>query len=276
MSLLLTFLVLTAILIALFWGGTMFLQGWLYQAPADRMPLRAAIAGTAVAIFLTLWCWLDMKNPGKYESLLDFSSTEIKDYDEFLSLQKRQNGTEDKVLYKKKHGSQGSANDFVNSSNKSWSRNSSDFKVVAILIKEPGKEAPMRFNANLVKVKQNGKEVEEFPPADTFRYVEEKGSRFMSGDNPGRVHRKKTGVFLGNLLLNGLHFVVWWMAFWLGVRFQIWHAFGFAFLMWLFTMVAVQPVLFGLNRPTETQTAVQSAQEIVPDESSMPTFPGYR
>ena len=98
----------------------------------------------------------------------------------------------------------------------------------------------------------------------------------MSGDNPGRVHRKKTGVFLGNLLLNGLHFVVWWMAFWLGVRFQIWHAFGFAFLMWLFTMVAVQPVLFGLNRPTETQTAVQSAQEIVPDESSMPTFPGYR
>jgi hypothetical protein len=248
-SLLLTFLILAFALIILFWGGSMFLQGWLYQNPAERMGLRAAGAGTAVAVFLTFWCWLDVKNPGKYGGLLDFSTTEITDYDEFVSVRKFADGKEEKVTYKKKHGSQGLASDFIGPDNKSWTRSSANYMVVAILIKEPNKEELTRYNANLVKAKRNGKDVEEFP--DDLRYIEEKGSRFMSGDTPARVHRKKTGALLGNLLLNGLHFVVWWMAFWLGVHFAIWHAFGFAFVMWGFTMLAVQPVLFGLNRPAD-------------------------
>jgi len=55
-------------------------------------------------------------------------------------------------------------------------------------------------------------------------------------------------VLFAALLLNGLHFVLWWMVLWLALRYTIWHAFGLAFVLWLFLMVAVQPVMFGMTR----------------------------
>ena len=87
-----------------------------------------------------------------------------------------------------------------------------------------------------------------------LRYTDEAG-RFMSGESLGRVTRRKTGVLFANLFLNAFHFVLWWIVLWLGMRFALWHALGIAFALWIFAMVAVQPVLFGQTRPKEVRVA---------------------
>src|SRR5438046_250606 len=74
---------ITVALFALFWGGGMVAQGYLYNQPADRFPLRAAAAALLVGIFLTLWCWLDKRSPGKYDTFFDFAPYETRTYDEF-------------------------------------------------------------------------------------------------------------------------------------------------------------------------------------------------
>lgn len=220
----------------------MLLQGWLYQDPADRMPIRALLGGTVMAAFLTLWCLIDARSGGgKYGTLFEFSPVDIAEHDAFDSVLKTTTGKQTTIHYQKRAGSKGGSADFVDSKGQPWKKNTSDSMVVAILVREPDKPEPTRFNANL---DADG----NFPKiASDLRFVDDAG-RYMPAESLGRVYRKKTGVLLANLLLNGLHFVLWWMVLWLGVRFSIWHAFGLAFAIWLFLMVAVQPVLFQQTR----------------------------
>src|SRR5258706_14388706 len=49
-------LVLSAVAFtALFWGIALIAQGYLYGQPADKLPLRALVAGLAVALYMTVW-----------------------------------------------------------------------------------------------------------------------------------------------------------------------------------------------------------------------------
>ena len=93
-------------------------------------------------------------------------------------------------------------------------------------------------------------------------YTDDSG-RYMDAGSLGRVYRRKSGVLFANIFLNALHFVLWWMALWIGMRFGIWHAFGFAFVLWLFFMLVIQPVLFAQTRPKETTTASRHSVEVV-------------
>ena len=245
----LVFALLAFVLILFLWSGSMLLQGWWYQSPADRMPIRAAVSGSVMALFLTLWCLLDARSGGKYDTLFEFSPMEITEHDAFDCVMKNSAGQEmPPIHYQKRAGAKGSTADFVDGKSQPWKKNTSDSMAVAILLPEKDKPEPTRFNANL-DAKGN------FPQgAGELRYVDAAG-RYMTTDSLGRVYRKKTGVLFANIFLNVLHFVLWWMVLWYGVRYSLWHAFSLAFVMWLFVMVAVQPVLFNQTRPTETRTA---------------------
>jgi hypothetical protein len=246
-ALLVVFLLLAIVFILVLWGGSTLMQGWLYQSPANHMPARAAAAGAALAAFFTIWCWLDVKNPGKYDTLVNFSTIEVTDHDSFESVMRKKNGSETITVFKKRAGSNGATSDFADAKGHSWARNTNDSMAVAILIRDKDAPAAVSFKANL-DAKGN------FPSNAQLIYTDD-SRRWMGAEALGRVHRRKSGVLFANIFLNALHFVLWWMALWACLRFSIWHAFGFAAVLWVFLMLAVQPVLFNQTRPREMTIA---------------------
>lgn len=257
--LLVVFLLLAFVLTLFLWGGAMLLQGWLYQDPAERMPLRAAVSGTIMAGFLTFWCLLNAHSGGKYDTLFEFTPMELVDHDAFDSVMKKANGDETIVHYTKRSGGTGVTTDFVDGKGQSWKKNTADSMAVAILIQDKDKSEPVRFNANLEHKKEaDGVTRPVFPSQLTeLRYTDAAG-RYMSPDSLGRVYRKKSGLLYANLLLNTFHFLLWWMVLWYGLRFSLWHACGLAFAMWLFVMLAAQPVLFSQTRPKAEEKTAQA------------------
>ena len=78
--LILTLVLGTFALTALFWGLALFVQGYLYNQPADKLPLRALAAGLGVAIFLTGWTYLNTRatHKDKYGVLHEFVATYLR------------------------------------------------------------------------------------------------------------------------------------------------------------------------------------------------------
>src|SRR5262245_16710166 len=70
-------------LFALFLGGGLVAQGYLYQNPADRMPIRALAAAALVAGFVTFWVWIDQRAPGRYNTFFEIRGESTKEFDEF-------------------------------------------------------------------------------------------------------------------------------------------------------------------------------------------------
>ena len=110
MTLALTFLILTVSLIALLLAVTIFLQGYLYQQPTEQLPLRAAVAGLAVALFITFWTYVNTRAVGdnKYGTFFDFNATATKDVTEFEAIRRYPNlpkeEQEKTVAFKKQPG----------------------------------------------------------------------------------------------------------------------------------------------------------------------------
>jgi hypothetical protein len=76
-----------------------------------------------------------------------------------------------------------------------------------------------------------------------LKYRDDKG-RIMEEGQFGTLTSFRSSWLFANLLLNGLHLIVWWLALWLLLRFQGWHAFGIAVIVWLVTMFLLLPPLF--------------------------------
>ena len=80
-------------------------------------------------------------------------------------------------------------------------------------------------------------------PNQPLRYVEAGGGRVMTENSPGEITTTRTGLLVGNLLLNLAHFLAWFACFWLLLRFQWSHALGLAVVFWLVFAVVAWPVL---------------------------------
>jgi len=234
---LIIFLGLTLIIAAVLWIGAVILQGWLYNDLAKNLPLRALVGGAVLALFHTGWCAVYQADPGRFDTLTSFK-TETLDgkYDEFLSVRKV-GATEQKPV---RYVRQGETNNFQSpETGKMWNRSDADGMVVALLIKEKGKDTPTRFNANL---QPDG----TFRPPDETRWEEEKGRKYMDHSALGKVYRVRSMAYMGNLTANFLHLLLWVVVLWPVMRFTLGHAIGFGLVLWGVTMLAVQPVLFGL------------------------------
>ncbi|HEY8504846.1 MAG TPA: hypothetical protein VIL46_09710, partial [Gemmataceae bacterium] len=221
MVLALIFVLTTVGLTALFWGGSLLAQGYLYNLPASRLELRAVAAGTAMGLFLTGWVWLDQKNPGRYDTLFDFSQYDIKRFDRFEAVKKNRAGVEKTVVYERRGGGR-RGSDYLDPQGRPFVKNDADSMVVAIVVEEDGR--PVRFNATL---DAQGR----FVPSEEF-YKEEGGDRYMTETGVGQVLDPRLGVLFANLLLNLVHFLLWFVLLWLVLRFQWAHALGLAFVLW--------------------------------------------
>lgn len=253
MTLLISLVLVTMVLFAIFLGGGLVAQGYLYQAPADRMPLRALAGAVLVGLFLTVWVWIDQRSPKRYDTFFEFAPYETKTFDEMeavrwvsaggkLKTDPSGNPVEVPVKFKKGQGAK-SNTFFEEGSNDPFQLNTASYMTAAIKLKPAPDAEAVRFDAVLSKDKKS-----YVNSVDGRRFVEAKGSRYVQADQLGVLYVPSTGTVFLALLINLLHFVAWFVAFWAILQFTRGHAFVLSVAFGLATMLLVMPLLFAPNR----------------------------
>lgn len=242
-------LVLTwAALVVVLYAGSVWFQPFLYSEPAPQLSWGAPAAGTALALLLAGWCWFDVRDPEKYDALFRFSTREETKYDDIWV----EKDNKQLVQYHKSLVPQGTRPPRTeyretNPPYRVWSRSD------AIIVKD--KDQQIRFEAERDRDKNY-----KIPQGKSLRYVDARG-RFMTEEYPGIVTNERWGIFLANLGLNLLHFLLWFLCLWLLTRYQWSHALGLAFVFWVIMTVLIVPIL--VDRANESgrkrqQDAIQT------------------
>jgi hypothetical protein len=239
---------------AMFFIFSAFLQNWLYSQPSTGLVWRSLAAGAVIGGFLTLWCRIDSRNPGKYDTLLNFAGYDMQDYDSFEVVRKLQDGETSTQKYVR--SLQAGRPVYLTEGGTAWNRSTSDGPAESIIITD--KNTPARFTTKLEKRK--GSDAWTFP-AGEVRYTEEKGRRYIDAGSPGKVFQPKSGTIIVSLLLNFAHLIAWLLPIWLLLRFSFGHALGIAIVLWMFTTMVPLPVLFEKNRTRQKPI-------VIPVESS--------
>ena len=93
---------------------------------------------------------------------------------------------------------------------------------------------------------------------DPLRYLDEKG-RVMKEGTPGQVESFRTGVFLGNVVLNVVFFAACFLSIWLLIRFQWAHALGHAVVLALLMLLFVLPPILSRVESVARRRAAQTS-----------------
>lgn len=260
MTLLLILFLITLLLFALFLGGGLVAQGYLYQQPAERLPMRALAGALLVGAFITIWVSIDRAAPRKYDTFFEFAPYQRKDFSEFeavrwissdgTKLKVDPSGNPVEVMVKFKRGTGTKSDTFVeegtdlpfqlNSSGKSGD----SYMTAAMRIKPTPDAEPVRFNARL----KGGAVKTYYPGAEGRRFTEENGSRYIQADELGVLYVPSTTTVVLALFLNFVHFLIWFVAFWAILQFTRGHAFMLAVAFGLVTMLLLLPLLFKIHR----------------------------
>jgi hypothetical protein len=241
--LILTFAGLVVGFFAFFWGTTLFLQSSLYNAPASKLPIRAAIAAFLVGGFLTFWTMVNTRAESKdrYGTFFEFNPTSSHAFEEFTAIRRDANKKESPVPHKKVSGK------FVETQDntKAFRMNSADFIVVALDVKDGDKTA--RFEAELdAKGNYSGGSNKIFREKDGRRYIE-----FGQTNVPTPIYAPSRGALFAALGLNLLLYLVLFVALWPVLRYTVGHAIGGAVPVGLFVMLLLMPLLFEKNKLPE-------------------------
>lgn len=263
-TLALTLVVSAVALTALFWGLALVAQGYLYGQPADRLPLRAVVAGLACGLFLTVWTYANTRasHPDKYGTVFEFTPTGTKEVSEFEAVRrygKMDGKTATWLLDEKgqpketttKYTWQGEAGGgkFVEAgTGKEFRLNDANSLTLALLVPDDGKtvrfEAPVKDGVYATKKEE-------------VRFEEQGGSRYIEGGRPRQMVVPSASAFALAVLLNVGHFVVWFLAFWLVLRFSAGHAALFVLVLGSVAMLVVMPLVFQMNTPKPVPLIVQ-------------------
>jgi hypothetical protein len=209
-------------LIVFFWVGSLFIQGYFYEGPTADLYWRAPAAAAAVTLFLAFFCMLAKKYDVK--TLFEFTSGSEKPFDSFYSIR---NGKETHYVKDKRKGM------FVDDQGKAWRWNDSEGLVDTIIVVE-GDDRRI-FKADLGsggKPKDAGK----------VRFLEEGGTGwYIASDDLGIIAKAQAGRTFLMIVINMVHFVVWFLAIWLLLEYQWPHAFLLALPFWAATTLIVLP-----------------------------------
>jgi hypothetical protein len=259
-TLLLILLLITLVLFALFLGGGLVAQGYLYQEPADQLPVRALAAAVLVGSFITMWVWIDKSHPRRYDTFFEFAPYERKEFSEFeamrwvspdgTKLKTDETGKPVEVVVKFKRGVGAKSDKFFQEETEapfqmnSTTKTGESYMTDAISLKPEPHAEPIRLDAQLIEDKRT--KAKTYTP--DRRFVEENGSRYVQADQLGVLYVPSMGTVVLALLLNFLLFLAWFVAFWPILQFTRGHAFAFTTLFGLVTMLLVMPLLFKPNR----------------------------
>jgi hypothetical protein len=255
-GLILTVILVWVVLMVFLGAGTLWFQGYIYSEPAADLYWRAPAAGTVMALVVLLWCYLDYGSPGRYPALFDFSYKEEKEFPELWAVKDGKT-----TRYEARKSATGGTE--YRDANKMQLPSHRD----AIIVKEDGQE--VRFEPQ-----RNEKGQYKTTPGQSFRYLEKDGrGREMSEDAMGRVSEIQWGLLIGNIFLNLIHFLAWFVCLWLLLRFQWSHALGLAFIFWLMMTLVILPMLLTRVETVSRQRAVsEPAASLNP--AATPSFHG--
>jgi hypothetical protein len=231
----------------LLWVGTLFLQGYIYSEPTPALHWRAPAVAGALFLLLLVWCLLDYRlyDPTAGDELpLDtpFRIT-VSRYDPpTVAAQiwaRNKEGKETLYKWQRKAGVGREEGEYVNpaNNNRPWSRDASGL-LDAIIVEENGKKVTYKL---IPPEKGKFKENEE------ARYQEEGGTRVLTESDVKAGARRTTfrlGLVVANVILNVLHFGLWFAGLWLLLRYQWAHALGLAVVLWVVMTLAVLPLVF--------------------------------
>jgi hypothetical protein len=230
----------------LFWAGSIFVQGYIYESPSfSSLAWRSPAAAAAVTLFLFFWCWLDYKAASPehaelpYDTLVRFSARENdppKPFPKFTSVKNKK-----ETVYERKATGRGSTAEYVNpQTNQRWARSSAEGNVDAIIIEEGDQKVTYKSD-----LPPGGK----FKQGELARYVEEGGrGRVLTEEDlrQGQVSVFRTGRFIVNLFLNFFLGVLLFAGIWLLLRYQWKHALGLAVVLWIAMLILIVPMILGV------------------------------
>jgi hypothetical protein len=250
---LLIFLVIAISLAVLLAAGTLFIQGYLYSEPVGDIFWRAPAAAVVLTIFFWLWCFLNYRATDPratelpYETIFTSAGTEDTAKEPVAEIWAERGGN--RTHYRR--------HTIVVTPIRYEYHDSSDKRLTmfqnidAIVVKEGDPKSPT--------------EVHFVARPEENKFVEEGGSRYMTVDNFGRIYTPRPGRSRTMLLINALHFVVWFLTVWLLLRFQWSHALGLAIVFWLaMTMLIMPQILARVPRktPEPAPPAVSFSREL--------------
>jgi hypothetical protein len=222
--LLLTYLLVFAGLAVLLFAGTAWFQGYIYSEPAEELYWRAPAAAGALTLFLAFWGFLAYRSPGDYPAMFQLTSEgKPKEFDKMKAVY----GDEKIEELRRAPGRRG-RDSYVDAQG-----NPMKTRPFAVIVEEDGEQ--VRFDAE-----RDGK---FFKPRDgTLHYKDSRG-RVMTEDALGFLPTSRLGLFWGNVLLNLVHFGVWFVCCWLLLQYQWSHALGVAAVLWLIMTFSVAEML---------------------------------
>lgn len=247
--LLLTFLLVFLGLAVFLWAGTLFFQGYIYSEPASELYWRAPAAGAVLALFLGFWCFLDYRNPGRYNGTwFEAGASDDEVFNRFWSVKGNR-----EILYEAHKDARGVI-EYRDATGRPWSRSDAEGVVEAIIVEDPDGQK-IRFNAELTDDKKF-----KAPRGEPVRYVEVDGrGRVMTNTYIGKVPVSHWGTTLAKVVLSLLHLALWFACLWLILDFQWGHAFGLALVIWLALSLTLLPLLFAKTEDAAKQNAVPTS-----------------
>jgi hypothetical protein len=248
-TLLLTFAVVTATVVALLWATAAFVQPYLFGQPVDKLGVRSLISGVLVGGFVAFWTYL---NAGavpedKFGVIYQFNPTartEVESFDAVRLL--RSKGADGKnkeqtVGFRRVPGTE--PPQFVEATDpaRKFQVNSDNYMTVALLVPLGGNGEKVRFDAVL---KDGAYSTEE----DGYREVG--GGRYIERrETPSPVNVPNRGAIIGALFLNFMAFGVWLIVFAPLLKYGGGLSLGLATACGLFMLLVVMPLAFKENKP---------------------------
>jgi hypothetical protein len=228
-TLVLLVLVVFAVLSLLLAAWTMFFQGYIYSEPVEAIYWRAPAAGAALTLYLCIWIALDYRSvetpndEGRYRPLHELSARETEKYDKLTIL------TQDR---KQEQYTRRGENQYVNKSG----RRMPERPLEVIATDKEGQEHVFKpkIDAKGAFVKDEKERVRYYEEGNPQRYMEE-------GFWQITIYHYSWLVM--GLLVNFGFLAVWFLCFWLLLRFQWSHALGLAFVAWLISLFVLPMIL---------------------------------
>jgi hypothetical protein len=254
--LVLTLVGVSAAAFAVFWGISLFLQRYLYNEPADKLPLRAAVAGLLLGCFVTFWVYVNTRADGenKYGVIHQFSPNDVsaplaKFQAERKKLDLNQKPVGDEtVTFERQQTDKGMRYlpTFPKPAGeaKPFAVTAPGYYTAALLVEKDGQ--PLRYEAAMNGNQYTGPKYTFTEPGG--RTIEL--SRGLDADpaEPLTVVSPSGGAVFLAIVLNVLHLVVWFACFWPLLKFNVGHAVALAFPFFAGMTILVMPLLFEQNK----------------------------
>jgi hypothetical protein len=234
---------------------TLTFQGYVYTEPVKDIQWRAPLAGGILGLFLTGWVFLDYSSPGNYRTLLDFNYRNDKDYDEFRVVTQENQEEVYKILKNARgrpiYRKDGLVDGALPPNNPK-----------RVIVNDNGKDVVFEPDLELKDTRKKDKKEEKVFKRESGQslYYRDKQGRLMEQGEFGYVKTYRIGQLILNLLLNAIHFILWFVVLWLVLEHRGPHAFGLAIVFWLAVMIFLVPQLLnraedvaGLHTPTKAE-----------------------